>query len=114
MGYRFIKSRDLGPLRLRISSSGVSWSVVGTVFLPAQVVARRAPAQVERPANAHPDAAHHADLKTTLLCILAGLLIGGAILGVMYFRKTLPGYTQENRIPPPPARAAQIETEVTP
>jgi len=114
MGYRFIKSRDLGPLRLRVSASGVSWSVVGTVPLPARFVARLAPAQVERPASAAPDAAHHADLKTTLLCILAGLLIGGAILGVIYFRQTLPGYTNENRIPPPPVRAEQTETEVTP
>lgn len=113
MGYRFIKSKDFGPLRLHISSAGIDWTVSRTIPLPAAAVSRISPAQDARPAEADPDTARNSEIKPTLLCILAGILIGAAILFGMFLTKTLPGYTRENMIPPPP-ESAQTQTEVTP
>lgn len=129
MGFRFRKSKNFGPLRINISSSGIGWSVgtkgfrythsatgktYTTASIPGTGISYRSPAQGAKSANAEPIVLHNSDIKPTLLCILAGLLIGGAILFGLYIYKTLPGYTKENRIPPPPARAEQTETEVTP
>lgn len=123
MGYRFRKSKNFGPLRLNISSKGIGWSVgtkgfrythsatgktYTTTSIPGTGISYRSTAQDAKAADPEPIVVRNSDIKPTLLCILVGLLIGGAILFGMYLYKMLPGYTKENRIPPPP-ESAQIE-----
>ena len=132
MGFRFRKSKNFGPFRVNLSSKGIGWSVGGkgfrythsatgknytTTSIPGTGISYRTRASDSvQPAEAPPEAVptDSGTARSTLLSVLAGLLIGGAILFGMYLWRTLPGYTPDNRIPPPPDRTAAVETEAAP
>lgn len=123
MALRFRKSKNFGPLRLNVSSKGIGWSVgvkgfrythsatgknYTTTSIPGTGISYRSniSSSESSPIPAERDPVKFSDVKTTLLCILVGLIIGGAILFFLYFSKTLPGYTKDNLIPPPPGISA--------
>ena len=128
MGMRFRKSKNFGPLRLNVSSKGIGWSIgtkgfrythsatgktYTTTSIPGTGISYRSRMTDAETSGAEFEPVSGTDLKPVLLSILVGLLIGGAILFGMYLHKTLPGYTKENMIPPPP-ESAQTQTEVSP
>ena len=129
MGFRFRKSKKIGSVRLNLSSSGVGWSIGGkrfrytqpskgkaytTTTIPGSGISYRQTVQTSGMAEQPEQSAPQTQRDTgCLIPVLIGLLIGVIILGIMYFIRTLPGYTRENVIPDPPDRSV-LSTQTLP